>query len=53
MKDWDYGEIDYLCLMKGYLAHLIAVDAFRRQLFSMNVKRSLLSEDAAEIIMKL
>jgi len=52
MKDWDYEEIDYVRLMKAYLEQLIDVDAFRRRLFSMNAKRSALSHNAAEIIMK-
>jgi hypothetical protein len=52
MKDWDYEEIDYLRLMKAYLEELIDVDTFRRQLFAMNAKRSLLSEEASEIILK-
>jgi len=51
-KDWDYDEIDYLRLMKAYLENHIDVDAYRRQLFSMNKKRQLLSEEASEIIMK-
>ena len=52
MKDWDYDEIDYLRLMKAYLQDRIDVGTYRRQLFSMSAKRSLLSEAASEIIEK-
>jgi hypothetical protein len=52
MKDWDYDEIDYLRLMKAYLENRVDVDAFRRELFSMNAKRSHLSEEASLIIQK-
>jgi hypothetical protein len=52
MKDWDYDEIDYLRLMTAYLPGRIDVDAYRRPLFAMNSKRSLLSEEASLIIRK-
>ena len=52
MKDWDYDELDYLRLMKAYLEDHLDVDTYCRQLFSMNAKRSLLSEQASEIVQK-
>lgn len=52
MKDWDYDERDYVRLMNAYLDQQIDVDTYRRQLFSMNAKRSLLSDPASEIIQK-
>jgi hypothetical protein len=52
MRDWDYDDLDYLRLMKAYLEDHLDVDTYCRQLFSMNTKRSLLSEQASEIVQK-
>ena|SRR5215467_10877561 len=50
VRDWDYDETDYLRLMKAYLEGRIGVEAFSRQLWGMNGKRSLMTEAASEII---
>lgn len=51
-KDWNYDEGDYLRLMKSYISGRIDVQNYQREFFSMNAKRSLLSEEASQIIQK-